>query len=379
MPVIIVLHHPYRIRGGEDVHVEALAETYTELGYQTIVSPVSGHYVSESPKSMWDGIYSESMPEELVQQLTRFPKAIVHIHNIHPIPGAAVLRYLKDSTHRVLATIHNHRMYCTNGLATYRGKVCYDCRESLSLWRPIVKNCNSDLKRSVYYSLSLHQLRSKNLWRDSVDRFIAPSPYIANEIECQGISADKISIVPHSVTIPREILGENPAEEGADFVYFGRISEEKGIREIVDIAEECEDIRFQVMGDGPLAPWLRSKSLKNLNFLEGVDRDFALTEAKKARFALSLSRCNESFSMWPLEAAILGLPSLVSDMEYTTWMREANLPVRFVDSSNLQKVIGCIRELKESTDPIDTRSDQLQTQFGAKRFSQSMQTILESL
>lgn len=371
-------------RGGEDVHVETLQKIYESLGHKVLRFPRDASFIGENSLSILRGLASEELPKELRIGLDSEENAIVHIHNIHPVPGVALLKYLMQSKHRVWMTVHNHRMYCANGLARYDGKECYECRESISASRPLIKNCNQDRKRSAYYGMAVAKIRNENLWAKAIDDFIVPSEYIADEVSAVGIPRAKIHIIPHSVTVPSAILevddssemSKDPARKAADFVYFGRLSEEKGIKEIVEIAEHFPNYRFRVIGDGPLANFLQSKSLENLEFLRGLGRDSALKAARNCRFALSLSTCNESFSMWPVEAALLGIPSLVSDLPYSEWMRSENLPVHFVNMSDKSSMLESVEKILTEDSPMAVDSVAIAARFSQDRYGKELSQLM---
>ncbi len=380
MPSIILIHHPYQQRGGEDVHVESLAMVYHNLGFEVSQYPAGKSFDGESTTMILQSLRKGFIPHELKSSLDAQSDAIVHLHNIHPIPGVALLEYLEKSPHKVVATIHNHRMYCTNGLGLYRGQLCYECRDNNSKWRPIRKNCNQDLKRSTYYSFAISKIRASNLWDRAVDQFWAPSDYIVNEIQSQGIDPKKISLLPHPVVLPEELSGENSPRMDekyeADFVYFGRISEEKGIRKIIEIAKELPNQRFRVIGDGPMASQLQAKSLKNIEYFPSIERIEALKLAKKCRFAMSLSTCNESFSMWPVEAALLGLPSLVSDLPYSGWMKNFDLPIKLVDISSTKNIRSAIDEMNQTKFATESLSENLAAKFGLENYGRQISELL---
>jgi glycosyltransferase involved in cell wall biosynthesis len=65
-------------------------------------------------------------------------------------------------------------------------------------------------------------------------------------VAASGLGFRAVSIVPNGVAIPDEV-GE--PEDPPHVLYVGRLSEEKGVR---DLAEATEGIRRVVVGDGPL-------------------------------------------------------------------------------------------------------------------------------
>lgn len=75
---------------------------------------------------------------------------------------------------------------------------------------------------------------------------IAPSTALADE--SRRLGATDVRTIPSGVELPREV-GEEA--EPAEILYAGRLSPEKGIRELVEAAE---GLPLVVAGDGPLRP-----------------------------------------------------------------------------------------------------------------------------
>jgi glycosyltransferase involved in cell wall biosynthesis len=73
---------------------------------------------------------------------------------------------------------------------------------------------------------------------------IAASSFLADEARALG--ARDVRVVPSGVAIP-ESVGE--PEEPPHVLYVGRLSQEKGVLELV---EACRDLPLVVVGDGPL-------------------------------------------------------------------------------------------------------------------------------
>jgi glycosyltransferase involved in cell wall biosynthesis len=73
---------------------------------------------------------------------------------------------------------------------------------------------------------------------------IAASSFLADEARALG--ASEVRVVPSGVAIPEDV---RPPEEPPHVLYVGRLSEEKGVLELV---EATRGLPLRVVGDGPL-------------------------------------------------------------------------------------------------------------------------------
>ena len=121
-------------------------------------------------------------------------------------------------------------------------------------------------------------------------------------------------------------------EKGEYVLYFGRYSEEKGIRLLLEAGKELSDIPFVFAGDGPLEKLIdkyKGGNVRNAGFLKGEALDRLI---RGARFTVCPSVCNENcpFSVMEsianrtpvLGAQRGGIPELISEGK-TGWLFRA--------------------------------------------------------
>lgn len=119
--------------------------------------------------------------------------------------------------------------------------------------------------------------------------------------------ADKTVVLRNFV---RPISGEG--KTGGKYVlYFGRFSEEKGIRTLLQACRELPDIPFVFAGGGPLEHLLEeTDNVTNVGFLKDKELDRVI---QGARFSVCPSVCNENCPFSVIESLMHGTPVLGSD------------------------------------------------------------------
>ncbi len=317
---VLIGHVPYRNRGGEDLHVEVLRSIYGSLGWQSDLIPGIRNPQSYSTTDILGSLIGRK------SEISLSDFDLIHIHNIYPVLGPRFLREALASGKPVFWTVHNHRFYCTNGLALYGSERCEVCKFKPSILRPVLRNCNSDWKKSAYYATSLARVRAEGLLQ-RITRFIAPSPYIAEEIAALGIPTSRISMLPNPVfdgdALVKRVERESENSRGL-FVYAGRFSEEKGVRLFPKLAQALPEYDFELFGEGP--QWaeiqLQARGLENL-FLRGpAPHDEIIRSLKRATAGILPSICNEICPTFAIETLAAGKPVYLRESESTRWLRE---------------------------------------------------------
>jgi glycosyltransferase involved in cell wall biosynthesis len=91
--------------------------------------------------------------------------------------------------------------------------------------------------------------RRGGTWQNHVDRFVVLSAFARERFERAGFPAEKMIVRPSSVDDP------GPLEEGerAGIVYAGRLSDEKGVRVLIEAAR-AQPSRSRSSARGRLRP-----------------------------------------------------------------------------------------------------------------------------
>jgi glycosyltransferase involved in cell wall biosynthesis/O-antigen ligase len=308
-----IVHVPYRFIGGEDRYVSMLRDAYRSIEF----SPVNIPSESSSSDLLISAARSLSFgsPAEWDKLVKEQKIELLHLNNIHAALGPAFLRWIISRGIPTVMTVHNHRFYCTNGLALYSGEVCKACRPKPSLIRPILRNCNGSLPKSIYHAAAMKEIRSTDLLMRAVNLFLAPSPYVARELQIAGYSPSKIRIFPHAVDISKASNQQN--HPASDVVFVGRLSQEKGILHLLEAARRLPNHSFAIVGEGPLEGQVRAaaKAAGNLRYFGKMKQPDALAIMRAARVACVPSLCHESFSLVAAEALSFGLRLVVPDTQ----------------------------------------------------------------
>jgi glycosyltransferase involved in cell wall biosynthesis len=319
---VLIAHVPYEHRGGEDVHVETLAEAYSRIGVTPLLYPSDRSPVKHSLASVGASLKLQRVPQDFLDLWKNEKPDFVHVHNAFPVLGPGFFSWSMKERIPLVMTVHNHRFYCTNGLALRDGRVCKDCLGGMSPWKPVAYNCNSNLAKSTYHALALNKMRSHRLYEQAVTKYIAPSPYIRDELIRFGVDANSVHLLMNPVDIPAEKIQSEVRDFRWDVIYAGRLSKEKGLRQLMQAFRNLPDLSLAIAGDGPERSWMQEqvRDMPNVKLLGTLSRDELLREVQSARIGVLPSICNEILPTFVLECFALGRRCVLSDQESTRWL-----------------------------------------------------------
>ena len=145
-------------------------------------------------------------------------------------------------------------------------------------------------------------------WIHCIDKIICPSNFLKRKLDTQSEFKDK-TIVIHNFVDKKEIK-EYTKEDY--IIYFGKLSEDKGVRTILETAKTLKDIKFKFAGYGPLEDDICK--IKNAEFI-GFKNETELEEIiSKARLSICASEIYENCPFSVIESQMYGTPVIGSNI-----------------------------------------------------------------
>jgi len=165
-----------------------------------------------------------------IEQLIRAEKPdVAHIHNIYHYITPAILPVLKKHGVPIVFKLSDYKVICPNYKLFTRGAPCTRCKGG-KFYNAVVNKC---LKGS-YAASSTAMLEAyyhrKHKTYDNVDYFLAPSEFMKKTCVSFGIPKEKFKILRNTF----DFAHFEPTREKQNFIlYIGRLSEEKGIKNLI--------------------------------------------------------------------------------------------------------------------------------------------------
>jgi glycosyltransferase involved in cell wall biosynthesis len=152
-------------------------------------------------------------------------------------------------------------------------------------------------------------------YRKCVDCFLAPSQFVRDKFVEHGWDSAKFEVLPHFQRV--KPAAENRTDD-APILYFGRLSREKGVEDLLRAMARLPKLRLTVAGEGPerspLEQLSRELGLRNVEFvgsLRGNDLDRAIAGS---RFTVLPSHAYETLGKTILESYAMGRAVVASDL-----------------------------------------------------------------
>lgn len=301
-------------------------------------------------------LYSFEARRKITAVLRDMEPDVVHFNNINfqltPSVIYAVRAYRKRTGRKVkiVYTAHDYQWVCPNHMMRIPadGKICFACREghffscakNRCIHGSFVKSLLGALEGKLYHALRTYA---------AVDVIVCPSAFMQRQLDTNPLLAEK-TVTMHNF-VERAAVNESAAApkdgaEAADYVlYFGRFSEEKGIKTLLKACKALPEIPFVFAGTGPLEALVgQAENVENRGFVTGEALGKLIAGA---RFSVYPSEWYENCPFSVMESQIYGTPVLVSDLGGAPELVQAGFTGELFRGGDAEELTAHIRELWE--------------------------------
>lgn len=341
---ILLVNYRYFISGGPEKYMFNIKKMLEDNGHEVIpfsihsnknveteysryfVEPIGSRdatYFEEckkTPRVIWQmlsrSIYSVEVEKAIRKEIEEVKPDLVYIIHFVNKLSPSVIRGAKKMGKPVVLRLSDYFLLCPRFDFMYEKKPCEECLHK-GYRTCIQRRC---VKGSLFasavrvLSMKIHSLL--NIYKD-VDAFITPSEFLKNKLVANGFDAGKINCIPTFTASKSEVGEPRIGEYG---LYFGRITEEKGVETVVQAFETLPDHHVKIMGDDTteeakrLIAYVQEKGLKNIEFV-GFKGGVELEEIiKGARYTLIPSVWYDNLPNTALESFQYSKPVIASDI-----------------------------------------------------------------
>lgn len=257
-------------------------------------------------------IYSKKNKALMEKALEEFKPDIVHINNFQRQLSASIIDAVKEKNIPLIMTAHDLNPICPASIMLYNGEVCEDCITK-GYTSCIKKKCikNSMLKSVLGYIekkyYDLHKIFCK------VDCIISPSEFNKNQLLKGKLKCNDITVIHNFVNETKK----TDYTLGDCAFYFGRLSKEKGILNLIEAINNIPGARLIIAGDGPerenIQAYIKEHKLENrITLLGYLNQNDIRENIRKCRFVTVPSIWYENCPYSILETMEIGKPIIGS-------------------------------------------------------------------
>lgn len=260
---ILLAHNQYQQPGGEDQSVTAEIAMLEAFGHEVIQHRVHNDSIKNmsglgvAARTIWNRS-SFHQVRELIR--THRPD-IAHFNNTFPLISPAAYYAAQGEGVPVIQTLRNYRLICPNSYFLRDQKVCESCLGRMIAWPGILHRCYRESRSAtavVAAMLTTHRLM--RTWKNAVDVYIALTDFGRNIFIRGGLPEAKIVVKPNFV-YPDPGTGKG---DGGYAIFVGRLSEEKGVKTLLDAWRKLEKaVPLKIVGGGPLEPLVQEAASRD--------------------------------------------------------------------------------------------------------------------
>lgn len=256
-------------------------------------------------KSFSRFIYSPEAAQKIEELIKDTKPDVAHVHFFDQL-SSTILPVLKKYDIPVVLTTHDYKLICPHYYLNKGGIVCPKNKLIHAAQTVTHKRFKDSYLASGAVSIAWLFNQWRGVYKNNIDRFISPSPFLTQRLSEYGLKKGKIETIPNFINLPEKF-----SEPKGEYVLFvGRLSAEKGVDVVVKTASLLPDVPFYVAGTGNV----EIPDLPNLNYIGYQNKKDLMDVYKNAAMLMFPSKWEEVCPMVLLEAASFGLPVVGSNL-----------------------------------------------------------------
>ena len=240
------------------------------------------------------------------------PNTVYHLNNWAQILSPTIYPALRPVADRTIVTCHDFFNVCPNGSFLHFG-TSKPCEAKPLSAACFLKQCDRRNAIHKYWRFARHvHLNRLADFRNSPSTFAFIHEEMRARFRRAGFEAGDTAVIPNPVTAWTS--DRIRAEDNENFLFVGRVGRDKG----ADLAMEATADAGQpitIVGKGELEDEARQNH-PHATLTGWLQPGEIAEHARKARALIVPSRVTEPFGLVILEAAMSGLPVIVSDSAY---------------------------------------------------------------
>lgn len=185
----------------------------------------------------------------------------------------------------------------------------------------------------------------------NIDRIICCSQFMKKKLDLNPILAKK-TIAMHNFI---DRISWQKCEKKNYVLYFGRYSQEKGIKTLIKVCSQLKNINFIFAGNGPLEKEINEvENITNVGFKSGDELRRLIQEAK---FSIYPSEWYENCPFSVMESQLYGTPVLGANIGGIPELIDDNKTGLLFESGNIEDLENKIKYLWENENLLSKYSE----------------------
>lgn len=261
--------------------------------------------LKEKIKAVMRIFFSREVKRKFLALVKDFKPDIVHVHNIHSYLSPYVVQLAAQKNIKVVWTLHDYKLICPSYSCLNKGKTCTLCYKDKK--HVILNKCMKNSLLASVLAYAEAQVWNKNRLKRYTSYFVSPSFFLRNQMINGGFNSENIKVLHNFMYKDLPQIFPSKADY---YCYVGRISEEKGIEDLLRTANKMP-YKLKVIGGGEDLPKFKEQyNSPNIDYVGYLPTDKVWEIVQKARFTVVPSVCFENNPFSIIESLCLGTPVL---------------------------------------------------------------------
>jgi len=214
--------------------------------------------------------YNFQAANRLEALLKKFKPDVAHLHNIYHQLSPSIINVLKKHGIPMVMTLHDYKLICPNYSLLVRGQIWERSKQNKYYFCLKDKCVDNSFFKSLVCTIEAYLHKFWKVY-SKVNLFISPSQFLISKFQEFGFKKE-IVYLPNPF-LAEEIKETSPSAVKKKYIlYYGRISEEKGIADLLRAYGRLKtNISLNIVGTGPAEKELKNivsqEKISNVNFL----------------------------------------------------------------------------------------------------------------
>ena len=258
-----------------------------------------------------DVITNKQNGKLMAKALDDFKPDIVHLNNFQRQLSASIIKPCLKRNIPIVFTAHDVQAICPAiTMMDNDKKTCELCMKGKYM-NCVKKSCNKGSKlKSIIGALEGYYYRINKIYTDKISYIITPSEFYRTKFIEDGVNPNKIQVIHNSI----EMNDYNVKTEDDGYaLYFGRLSKEKGILNLINAFVKTNGGKLYIAGEGPEKETIENIVKKNkledrVKLLGFLNKEQMTEYTRKCKFVVVPSIWYENCPYSILETLAIGKP-----------------------------------------------------------------------
>ena len=305
-------------------------------------------------------IYSIEARKKIRLVLDDFQPDVCHLNNFNfQLTPSIILEIVKwrkqnNKTCKIVFTAHDYQLVCPNHMCNNPNtkENCEKCLSGSFLSCVKGKCIHGSTAKSAIGALEAYFWKWKGVYK-YIDTMICCSRFMNSKMDTNPVFAEKTVALHNFIDMP---VGKIASEKKDYVLYFGRFSEEKGVRTLIEVCKQLPEISFIFAGTGPLETLFADiPNIKNVGFQTGEALVKLISEA---RLTVYPSEWYENCPFSVMESQMYGTPVLGANIGGIPELIEVGKTGELFESGNAEQLKERILSMWQDPEKLNEYTQQ---------------------